>query len=194
MTSRSEVGAAVRSVGLLLALLVAPARAFAAEGSGEAPEPAGKKEPAGEGGEAEEFEPHIVLGVGGADSVELSGGSNHVGGNAFVEWNAVPKWLELELGASVLTADSGVSIPIELLFKKPFRLAPGIEFMPGIGPEVVHVTGPSGGTYFGGTIGLDFMFWPTQRVGLWVEPSYDFVVHDGVSHALGGTGGVIFGL
>jgi hypothetical protein len=66
--------------------------------------------------------------------------------------------------------------------------------MIGVGPELVHVSTPTTkATYFGGQVALDFMFWPTQRVGLWVEPSYDLIFRDGLSHGLGSTGGVLFG-
>jgi predicted phosphodiesterase len=33
----------------------------------------------------------------------------------------------------------------------------------------------------------------THHVGLWIEPEYDFILRDGVSHGLGSTGGVLFG-
>ncbi len=111
-----------------------------------------------------------------------------------IEWDAIEDWLELELGASVLTADRGVEVPVDLLVKKPFKLAPWAEFMVGVGPEVVHLTGTGKGNYFGGELALDFMFWPWGRhVGLWVEPEYDAVFHTRVSSGIGTTGGVLFG-
>ena len=66
--------------------------------------------------------------------------------------------------------------------------------MPGLGPEVVWASGTGhDGTFAGVEVVADFMFWPSQHVGLWIEPSYDAVFHDGISHGLGSTGGVIFG-
>jgi hypothetical protein len=103
-------------------------------------------------------------------------------------------WLELEVGASVLTAPGGVSIPIDLLVKKPFTLSRWAEFMVGLGPEVVQVTGANKGTYFGGEVAVDFMFWPWgKRVGLWVEPEYDLTYQHGASSGIGTTGGVLLG-
>jgi hypothetical protein len=67
----------------------------------------------------------------------------------------------------------------------------GIEFMLGIGPEMVHVFG--GSTFFGGEVAFDLMFWPSTRVGLWIEPSYDFIFRDGISHGLGNAGGLLVG-
>jgi hypothetical protein len=37
------------------------------------------------------------------------------------------------------------------------------------------------------------MFWPLNRVGLWVEPSYDVVFRSETSRGMGCTGGAIFG-
>jgi hypothetical protein len=137
-------------------------------------------------------DPTIVLGLGGATELELGDGSLHPGANVMVEWDAIENWLELEVGVSVLAANQGVEVPIDLLVKKPFKLARWAEFMIGIGPEVVQVTGTNKGTYFGGEVALDFMFWPWgRRVGLWVEPEYDLTYQHGASSGIGITGGVL---
>jgi hypothetical protein len=136
----------------------------------------------------------IIVGVGGATELELGDGSVHPGADVMIEWDAIENWLELELGASLLTADKGVEAPIDLLVKKPFKLARWAEVMIGIGPEVVRVTGTHRGTYFGGEAALDFMFWPWGRhIGLWIEPEYDAVVQSGVSSGVGATGGLLLG-
>jgi hypothetical protein len=145
----------------------------------------------GEGGASEHT---IVVGVGGAAEVELRDGALHPGANLMVEWDAVEGWLELELEGSVLSEDGGVDVPIGLIAKKPFRLAPWAEVMVGVGPEVVVVSSPTTrGTFYGGQAALDFMLWPTRRFGLWLEPSYDFILRDGVSHGVGSTGGLLVG-
>lgn len=142
----------------------------------------------------ESAEHTIVLGVGGATELELGDGSLHPGANLMVEWDAIENWLELEVGVSVLTANHGVEVPVDLLVKKPFKLARWAELMIGVGPEAVQVTGANGGTYVGAEAASDFMFWPWGgRVGLWVEPEYDVVFHGGASSGIGATGGVLFG-
>jgi hypothetical protein len=131
------------------------------------------------------------LPAGGAAELELGDGPLHPGANVMVEWDAIESWLELEVGVSVLTARGGVQIPIDLLVKTPFRLAPRAEFMIGVGPEVARATGANRGTYFGGEVALDFIFWPWgEHVGLWIEPEYD---QQGASSGIGTTGGVLFG-
>jgi hypothetical protein len=137
----------------------------------------------------------VIVGVGGAAELELGDGSLYPGANLMVEWDAIENWLELEIGASILSASRGVDVPIGLLVKKPFKLAPWAELMVGVGPEVVLVSNPTTkATYFGAEGALDFMFWPWgRRVGLWVEPEYDLIFHDGASSGIGSSGGLLFG-
>ncbi len=140
----------------------------------------------------EEADHSIVVGVGGAAELELADGSVHPGGNVFVEWVAIESWLELEVGVSAQRSEGGPQLPVDLLFKKPFRIARWAEFMVGAGPEVVTtVAGANKGTHVGGEVALDLMFWTWHRVGFWVEPSYDFVLQNGVSHGVGSTGGIM---
>jgi hypothetical protein len=144
--------------------------------------------------DAEHVEHTVIVGVGGAAEVELADGSVHPGANVMVEWDAIEDWLELELEASLLSADHGTETPIGLLFKKPFHLTRRAELMVGLGPEVLYVSNPTTrGTFFGVQAAVDFMFWPTQRFGVWIEPSYDLVAREGLSHAIGGTGGLLVG-
>jgi hypothetical protein len=188
---------------LLIAALVAAPRSAHAEAEATPAEPkktddAKKTEEQGkteEPKEEEGVEHTIVVGAGGDVDVDLGDGSVHGGGNAFVEWNAVPGWLELELGASVIPADKGVEVPVGLLAKKPFRLTSWSEVLVGIGPELLTVsTLDAKGTYFGAVGALDFMFWPFgERVGLWAAPEYSVVFHDGAQSAVGATGGVLLG-
>jgi hypothetical protein len=154
---------------------------------------AGAQAEEGEGGATEHT---IVVGVGGAAELELRDGSLHPGANVMLEWDAVENWLELEFEASVL-AGEGVEMPIGLLAKKPFHLTRWAEVMVGIGPEVAIVLSPKAGNesgpFYGGQVAVDFMFWPSKRFGLWLEPAYDFVFRDGVSQGIGSTGGLLVG-
>jgi hypothetical protein len=136
----------------------------------------------------------VVIGAGGAVEVELRKGTSHLGSNVFVEYSAIEDWLELELGLSVFPMYGGAEVSTDFLFKKPFRLADRLECMLGVGPELVRaIHSPDTGTFGGGETAADFMFWPSPHVGLWIEPSYDFVFRDGVSHGIGSTGGLIVG-
>jgi len=137
----------------------------------------------------------VLIGLGGATEYELGGGSFHSGRNAMVEWDIIENWQELEVAASLLAGDKGVEVPIDLIVKKPFRLTQSVELMLGIGPELVRLSTPAKKTtYVGGQAAIDFMFWPSHRFGLWVEPTYDLVFQNTtLSHGIGSMGGLLVG-
>ncbi len=54
--------------------------------------------------------------------------------------------------------------------------------MIGVGPEIVHATGPDRTTFWGLSSVLDFMFWPCKNVGWYAEPGYDVTFHGGAAH------------
>ena len=136
----------------------------------------------------------IIIGVGGATEYELGNGSFHSGANVMVEWDAIENWLELEVATSLLAADKGIELPVDLIVKKPFRLTQSVELMLGVGPELVRISTPARKTtYAGGQIAVDFMLWPSHRFGLWVEPTYDLVFRHTLSHGIGSTGGLLVG-
>lgn len=182
----------VRVLVAILCTTVAP-RALADDPSptNQSPELArapGKPETTGN------IENTFVVGIGGAAEVELADGSFHPGVNLMFEWGAIENWLEIELGVSVLAAEGGVEVPVDLLFKKPFRLSPRAELFVGLGPQIVHVANPTTkATYFGAEFALDFFYWQSQRFGLWVEPSFGVVFRDNVSTSIGVTAGLIVG-
>ncbi len=137
-----------------------------------------------------------VLELGGAGEWKIGSGAFHPGGSLAVEFTPIKDRLEMEVGVSASPADGGVEVPVDLLFKKPYRVSRQVEFMWGVGPEVVRVTGTDhNGVFLGGEAALDFMFWPFHGdVGLFVEPSYDFVFRNGVEHGAGGSAGILIGL
>ena len=67
-------------------------------------------------------------------------------------------------GVSAIPADGGTVLPVDVLFKQPWRISPAFEFMVGAGPELIHATGPDHVTYWGFSAVLDFMFWPRKDV------------------------------
>jgi hypothetical protein len=140
-------------------------------------------------------ERRFVVGVGGAFELEMADRSFHAGGTAFFEVEVIERWLEIEAGVSIVRTGSGFEVPIDLLFKKPFRLTQGIELMVGVGPEVVRSfrAGSTARTFFGVEGALDFMFWPTDHFGFWAEPTYDLVFSDRATLSFGTTVGPIIG-
>jgi hypothetical protein len=132
----------------------------------------------------------LILEFGAAADWEPTEGSVHKGGTFALEMTPIEGRLELECGITALAANGGVDVPVDVLFKKPWRLSPQVEFMIGAGPEIVHAFGPNHATFWGGEAVLDFMFWPRKNIGWYIEPGYEITFragtrHDGVALAAG---------
>ena len=116
------------------------------------------------------------------------------GGTFAFEITPIEHWLELEIGISAIQGRDGTEWPVDILFKKPWRLSRTFEFMIGAGPELIRDSGRDGGTFWGMSSVLDFMFWPRKDVGWYVEPGYEFTRRDGTAHhGFGIAAGVLIG-
>jgi hypothetical protein len=136
----------------------------------------------------------IVFEIGAAADWEPEEGAVHKGGTFAFEVTPIEHWLELEIGVTAIAAGAAVEMPIDVLLKKPWRPSPYFEFMIGIGPELIHVSGPDRGTFWGIEGVLDFMFWPTKNVGWYVEPGYEITFRDGARHrGIGVAAGLLIG-
>ena len=94
---------------------------------------------------------------------------------------------------SVLVDGSSLDYEDNIALVRAARAALDVLAADGAGPEIVHITGTKAATYPVGEVALDYMFWPSRHVGLWLEPSYEVTFHDGTSHAIEATGGLIVG-
>ena len=118
----------------------------------------------------------------------------HPGGTFAFEVTPIENWLELEIGVTANHTDSGTEIPVDVLFKKPWRFSPKFEFMVGLGPELIHATGPDHSTFWGISSVLDFMFWPRKNVGWYLEPGYELTFREGATRqGLAIAGGLLIG-
>ena len=86
----------------------------------------------------------LVLEIGGVVEWEGTEHAVHGGGALAFEVTPIENTLELEIGIAAVPADGGVEMPVDVLFKKPWRFSPKFEFMIGAGPEIVHSFGPIG--------------------------------------------------
>jgi hypothetical protein len=135
----------------------------------------------------------LVLELGAAGDWSPSEGFRPGGTFAF-EVTPIEHWLELEVGFTAIRADQGTEMPIDVLFKKPWRFSPQFEFMVGIGPEFVLSSAPNGANFWGVSSVVDLMFWPRQNVGWYVEPGYEVTFRDGTTrHGFGISGGLLIG-
>jgi hypothetical protein len=119
----------------------------------------------------DDAEHKFVLELGSAGEWPLTNEPGNFGGTFAVEVEPIENWLELEFTSLNTTGHSDLSA--DLLFKKPFKITPGFEFMVGAGPSVSQtLNGPDRGTAVSAEFALDFMFWPTKDVGWFFEPTY----------------------
>jgi hypothetical protein len=141
----------------------------------------------------EEGDHVLVLELGAAGDWSHAEGA-HPGGTVAFEVTPIEHWLELEVGFTAIRGDAGTEMPVDVLFKKPWQFSPTFEFMVGVGPEIVHETGPDHGTFWGLSSVADFMFWPRKRVGWYVEPGYEVTFrHGSAHHGLGIAAGLLIG-
>jgi hypothetical protein len=135
----------------------------------------------------------LVLELGAAGDWSHAEGF-HPGGTFAFEITPIENWLELEIGFTAIRADASTEMPIDVLFKKPWRFSPQFEFMIGVGPEIVHATGTERTTFWGLSSVLDFMFWPRRNLGWYVEPGYEMTFRGGMKHqGVGIAAGLLIG-
>lgn len=135
-----------------------------------------------------------VLEVGGAGERDLKGNSSNFGATLAIEMTPVENWLELEFGMTALGTSGHAELATDFLFKKPYRLSQTAEFMFGVGLEMVRkFSVEERATSFGVEAVLDFMFWPTDNIGWYLEPGYGFVPGKGAEQSLGMTAGLLIG-
>jgi len=123
----------------------------------------------------------LVLFAGGLGGGEATGGPLRGGGLLSLRLTAIPRWLALEAGAAALFADGDARVPVYLLLEKPFALTPRLELLPAVGPEVVWARAAAHDRVdVGGRLACALGYWPSRRVGLWVQPAFEVVLRDGL--------------
>ena len=135
----------------------------------------------------------IVFELGAAAEAERKETVNYGATFAF-EITPIEHWLELEVGATGISAERGTEMSVDVLFKKPWQLSPAFEFMIGIGPTMNHSAGTDGGTFWGVEGVVDLMFWLKRNVGWYIDPGYETAWHGGRRHeGLGIAMGLLIG-
>jgi hypothetical protein len=135
----------------------------------------------------------LILEFGAAGDWSRAEGA-HPGGTFALEITPIEHWLELEIGFTAIRAEKSIEMPVDVLFKKAWRFSHQFEFMIGVGPEIIHATGPNRATFWGLSSVLDFMFWPRKDIGWYVEPGYEVTFRGGTTHhGLGIAGGLLIG-
>ena len=114
-----------------------------------------------------------VLEVGAAEEREQGSARRRVGPAIGMEYTVLEHYLEIEGGMAMLRRASQTDWEFDLLFKKPYRLSPAVEFMLGLGPTFSHTNAPAERVNtFGLEFAADFMFWTRENLGWYIEPTY----------------------
>ncbi len=139
----------------------------------------------------------LLFGAKGAAAWAASGHGNTAlyGGGVFGEVSVVHGWLEIELGAKLLTAKGGgLHVPIDLLIKKPFATDKATFFL-GIGPALTVVSHHHETHAYFGIAGVAGVYlWLAPSFGILLEANDSVVFEDEVVNELGGAVGVVFGI
>jgi len=126
----------------------------------------------------------FILEIGAAGEWPLDGERANFGGTIAGEIEPIENWLELEFGFTTLATAGHSEISGDLLFKKPFRLSPTVEFMAGAGPSLSRtLNGPDQGNSWSVEFALDWMFWPTENLGWYIEPTWSVNPRNGQQSA-----------
>jgi hypothetical protein len=136
-----------------------------------------------------------VLEFGATVESDLPLAGSHIGPSLAVEFTPIDEWLELEFGLATSNSHHATAWETDLLLKKPYTWSSTVEFMAGLGPTWTHTTEPTKSTStMGAEFALDFMFWPRQKWGWFLEPAYgvDFAHGHGQSVSL--SFGILFGI
>jgi hypothetical protein len=125
-----------------------------------------------------------VLEVGTAREWPFDSERPNFGGTIAAEIEPIENWLELEFGLSTLATAGYTEASSDLLFKKPFRLSSTVEFMAGAGPSYSQtLNGPQRGGTWSTEFALDWMFWPTENLGWFIEPTWSVNPRNGQQSA-----------
>ncbi len=142
-----------------------------------------------------EKEPAAILEVGAAGEwATKGGGAPSFGPSLAAEITPIDHWLEIEGGVTPLFSRGRTEWDSDLLFKKPFTLSQGTEFMIGAVPSWSHtVAHGRSDDAMGVEAGLDFMFWPWKgrTFGWYIEPSFGYSFASGHEQALGVSVGLL---
>jgi len=122
-----------------------------------------------------------VFSLGPAAEWTVRGASASKAGMAgALEITPIRDWLEIEFGGSILANSGHTELSADVVFKKPFRLSESTEFMIGVGPSIMKTTsGPDRGIERAAELDLDFMFWPQEKIGWYVQPTWSVVPKSG---------------
>lgn len=110
---------------------------------------------------------------------------NGVGGGVFVERSLLRHFFEIELSVSAIAVEGDVTIPMDLLLKKPFHLGPYVNLYLAIGPALsIDIKDDETDTSGGIAFATGTYYWFDDHLGVDLDLDYTLVFKDDLAHEL----------
>lgn len=190
-----------RRTGTWLGCLLALATLFVTRGSSaygpQGPEPVQADKVDTNPDSSGDVGPDVNVMLGAVAASDLTAKQFMPGLQLATDATVVDGWLAIEVGFRVQSISGGpVSVPVDFLAKKPFRMNENTDLSVGIGPEVVRDFGTfqSAELHVGALIAGNLQYWPwnTRTFGVFLEPMFELVSRDTSHSGIGTTAGLLF--
>lgn len=122
---------------------------------------------------------HEMSMMGGHETIE-----HHLGVSVAFERTLVPGWLAAELHVLLAPGAHGLTLPVELLVKKPFELSPEVEAFVGLGLATEWIKAGVYEPQYGFASVLGSYFWVNPLFGLVLETDYSLLSSREIEHEL----------
>jgi hypothetical protein len=156
-------------------------------------------EPAGEPAEEDAGDNVLTLALAGLEIVIPSTGEvgsiagevtepegdrvlRRVGVEIGLERALLPGWLNVELTVLIAPGTGGLTLPIDLVLKKPFELSRNLEGFIGLGLATEWFEAGEQAMAYGAASQLGAYYWLEPHIGLAFEGEYNLVVHPETAH------------
>jgi len=138
-------------------------------------------------------EPSVIFLMGPAVDKSTFNGKTTYGSSIAVEFTAIEHQLEIEVGAQYMSSASPQVMGSQIIFKKPFQLAPTVELGLGLGPNMSRKV-RAGDSHWqtGIAFSADLMVWPTKKLGWYASPEYVHGLNSRSDRSLGLSIGLLF--
>jgi hypothetical protein len=94
----------------------------------------------------------------------------------------LPGWLEAELSVLIAPGTGGLTLPIDLVLKKPFEFSPSLEGFIGLGLATEWFEAGERETAYGAASQLGVYYWLDRHFGLAFEGEYNLLLHPETAH------------
>jgi hypothetical protein len=105
-----------------------------------------------------------------------------VGVSIGIERVLIPGWLDAELSVLLAPGPNGLTLPIDLVLKKPFELGPGLEACIGAGLATEWYEDGKAETAYGLSTQLGGYYWVDPHWAIVLDGEYNLLLHPDTAH------------